>query len=961
MSKPPPPPPPPKPKALSAAASAAPTAPVLQSMSPLSSSLASSTSASVASLSSPGDGPEDSFSASDAARVSKASGGIRARMQMLGLDQGSAAAAPLVPPSAAIRRTAKDTAEPPSQQQPRPTSPVAAPDVKPSRKVAPPPPPSRSSSNPSSDPGVQATSHSYGHSEPDISDIPPRPPAAATLANAASWSSAATVSSPPSSPVIARLRSPLSRRRSQNKQTAQQLPVPQQNADGGDDFDDGRSLRSERSLQSNVLPKRDRIIQEIVDTERTYLQDLKLLREIYVAPCAANNILNPGDMKILFGNIDAIISTSTQVYTSLMNAANSATTDALPAATRIANAFLVLAPQIQETYSEYVKNNDAQTARLFDYTNAVPPAEGGGSSALPPVQQFLKDAQVALRARTDAGITTAWDLSSLLIKPVQRVLRYPLLLGQLRKEVERDTTSGGNSDVGAADDADADENAVKAVTSATEVMGRIADGINEGKRRKDTVEKYVEGKGGANVIHGISKKFTRGIEELKHVTKVVDGTRDEEYDEASDKFHAQHTKLLTLQRDVMAWLKSVKDALEAQEMLAASFEEVYMVGGLPGFSAANVPTNNVNSAPTSTGGILAGVRSIGNWTNMRRKNPDVSESDVRSRIAPSLQALFSRLKEPILLMKKRDNKLMDFDRVKRMHTKGEAVDKALEDSATEYKSINAELILELPKLTALIVKFVDFVVLELARIQTRVHEQVMSELQIVVGAFEGGSRNGWIDIVEEYKGTTLSDQDLANRIWDIGILERWRDEVWRNDESIEGARTGSTGFRLGSSSLYKPASSRGSISRVSRAGTESIKTTRTIADDSTVSSTIPTSNARRFSYMSPMLGRGHLAEAISSVGNNSNANADTYASPGGFAAEALYRFAAETEDELEMQAGDVVWITATSGRNGDEDNEDWWYAIQAGGGGSVRTRVRDGKEGWVPRNYLSTAQQPLRQ
>ena len=65
------------------------------------------------------------------------------------------------------------------------------------------------------------------------------------------------------------------------------------------------------------------------------------------------------------------------------------------------------------------------------------------------------------------GEIQAWDLQSLLIKPVQRVLKYPLLLNKI---VEN--TSDSHSDY-------------KVVHSAREAIAKVTQEINEIKRRKD--------------------------------------------------------------------------------------------------------------------------------------------------------------------------------------------------------------------------------------------------------------------------------------------------------------------------------------------------------------------------------------------------------------------------------------------------------------------------------------------
>ena len=66
-----------------------------------------------------------------------------------------------------------------------------------------------------------------------------------------------------------------------------------------------------------------------------------------------------------------------------------------------------------------------------------------------------------------------WDLQSLLIKPVQRVLKYPLLLDKLVA-----STADKHPDY-------------KAVHNARDTINQVAQDINEIKRRKDLgEEKY---------------------------------------------------------------------------------------------------------------------------------------------------------------------------------------------------------------------------------------------------------------------------------------------------------------------------------------------------------------------------------------------------------------------------------------------------------------------------------------
>lgn len=66
--------------------------------------------------------------------------------------------------------------------------------------------------------------------------------------------------------------------------------------------------------------------------------------------------------------------------------------------------------------------------------------------------------------------TNSWDLPSMLIKPVQRVLKYPLLLEDLLKQTPASHPDHAN------------------LKRASGIVRALADEINEIKRRKDTVD-----------------------------------------------------------------------------------------------------------------------------------------------------------------------------------------------------------------------------------------------------------------------------------------------------------------------------------------------------------------------------------------------------------------------------------------------------------------------------------------
>ncbi|KAJ1909357.1 hypothetical protein IWQ60_011217 [Tieghemiomyces parasiticus] len=127
----------------------------------------------------------------------------------------------------------------------------------------------------------------------------------------------------------------------------------------------------------------------------------------------------------------------------------------------VADVFCAMARQIREVYARYCTNFDTAMACLAQLQQESGP------------RQFLE-----IQQRQLAGKTHAWDLASLLIKPVQRVLKYPLLFQQLAKLT-----------------ATADPAAHAAFASAHRKAEALADHLNQAKRRIALVHRILDGHG----------------------------------------------------------------------------------------------------------------------------------------------------------------------------------------------------------------------------------------------------------------------------------------------------------------------------------------------------------------------------------------------------------------------------------------------------------------------------------
>lgn len=228
---------------------------------------------------------------------------------------------------------------------------------------------------------------------------------------------------------------------------------------------DQNDLYNEQTLKT-----RKTIINEIITTEEHYLSDLLILKHVFIKKAVDQSLLEKEDLRLLFGNIDPIIDLSTDILTELkryshLDQKTASSGEYTKKDPKIANViytgtttlshgqigktFLHFIGEIKIKYGNYCKNNEDSLDKLKEIMNNSK------------FHSYFTECQEEMNGQTDA-----WDLASLIIKPVQRVLKYPLLLSRLLEYTdERDGDYG---------------ELVQAVASVKDV----AQMINELKKRK---------------------------------------------------------------------------------------------------------------------------------------------------------------------------------------------------------------------------------------------------------------------------------------------------------------------------------------------------------------------------------------------------------------------------------------------------------------------------------------------
>ncbi|KAJ3208223.1 hypothetical protein HK099_000103 [Clydaea vesicula] len=211
---------------------------------------------------------------------------------------------------------------------------------------------------------------------------------------------------------------------------------------------------------NKMLSNRQKVVMELLETEQSFYKDICLLKEIYWISALEEKIFSKTDFKLLFSNLSQVVATSNKILENLVVVSND---NGL-----IGKLFNEMFDEIQETFCEYCKNSEQSLQKVSEISSPEAPDN---------VKEYLKTCQLKLH-----GKTFAWDLPSLLIKPVQRVLKYPLLLKQLLKETDQSHDDYEN------------------LTIAVKRSEAVAEAINTVKKRKDVVEKYTTGKSNLNVM-----------------------------------------------------------------------------------------------------------------------------------------------------------------------------------------------------------------------------------------------------------------------------------------------------------------------------------------------------------------------------------------------------------------------------------------------------------------------------
>eukprot|EP01114_Cavostelium_apophysatum_P002752 TRINITY_DN1243_c0_g1_i1.p1 TRINITY_DN1243_c0_g1~~TRINITY_DN1243_c0_g1_i1.p1 ORF type:complete len:1135 (-),score=369.28 TRINITY_DN1243_c0_g1_i1:198-3602(-) len=198
---------------------------------------------------------------------------------------------------------------------------------------------------------------------------------------------------------------------------------------------------------------RAEVINEIITTERDYVSDLNVIVEVFLLPIKLKGAMPTEDVNIVFSNVETLVNCNTQVIRDWDERKKSSAgkDDAI----LIGEIFDKLSPFFK-MYSVYCANQPNAMIKLQEY------------SRKPEFLQTLKICSTDPRAK---GLS----LNSFLIKPIQRICKYPLLFRELIKQIDP-----------------ADQERFQTLVNCMKKIEQVTEYINEGKRLAEKLQRIVE-------------------------------------------------------------------------------------------------------------------------------------------------------------------------------------------------------------------------------------------------------------------------------------------------------------------------------------------------------------------------------------------------------------------------------------------------------------------------------------
>ncbi|KIJ95101.1 hypothetical protein K443DRAFT_683282 [Laccaria amethystina LaAM-08-1] len=325
------------------------------------------------------------------------------------------------------------------------------------------------------------------------------------------------------------------------------------------------------------MTKRHHALHELLSSERAYASDLALIREVHLPLALGQTVpvhnlpasppsssasssrtqstasdsstaslgppMTQEDAKTIFSNI-AELALFSDLFCEELEAALGSVVEGGSGPDRVGELFLKLIPELERPYKYYITRHPTALTHLQN----LPPT--------PALTAYLSYTQ-----NVASSLSHAWDLASLLIKPVQRLLKYPLLLAAIIEE-----TPDSHSDK---------ENLKNARAS----MEEVARNVNEERRRAEVVKDVLSSKKktvNVGVATSVNISKMKGLRHGGSKVSQLEGGNTEAAEVEKMQAELKRIEVFAQQfaKNVVDWAKMMSKVMIGLRVWAISFGKV---------------------------------------------------------------------------------------------------------------------------------------------------------------------------------------------------------------------------------------------------------------------------------------------------------------------------------------------------------------------------------------------------
>ncbi|KLO87431.1 uncharacterized protein LW93_10285 [Fusarium fujikuroi] len=459
--------------------------------------------------------------------------------------------------------------------------------------------------------------------------------------------------------------------------------------------------------EKHRLVQRRNVIKELVDTEAVFVRDMNIVEEIYKGTAEACPKLDANTVKLIFRNTDEIIAFHTSFFAQIKEAVLAVYTmqsrrsalaregtlisepsqfnpadidDTKDRSVLIGPVFKANMEKMKLAHEGFLRNSDGAAKRLIQIQQD------------PTVKVWLNECNEVAK-----DLTAAWDLDSLLIKPMQRITKYPNLIITLLQHTPQDHPDR------------------EGLIEAKEILETAIIEINKTKKNFELVGQIVGRKRKeSDVKAGFARAFGKRVDKLQ-----ASGTRtseDSEYAKLNEKFGDDYLRLQVVLRDVEFYTRQVSAYVHEFLQYLSSIELVMRLqpGNHPELESKWVQFNI-------------------SMRDLEKVALEEHLSQVRKHVIEPFEHVIKAYGNPSLAMKKRQKRRVDYERYEQLKRAGKSIDSKLNELVEQYDALNDTLKKELPKLSALTEKVGNICLGNFVNIQTRWYGIWKDKMKLVLG------------------------------------------------------------------------------------------------------------------------------------------------------------------------------------------------------------------------------------